>query len=129
MVNKHFVVIGFGAVLLTALTATAQQSSLRTTTGTTNNLTFSQAFALPGVTMAAGTYKFESGPNGTNANIVRVSSKNGLKTFYQGFTTPLANPSGTHNPIVFGEAARGVPSPMAAWYPIGATQAHKFQYP
>ena len=30
-----------------------------------NNLTFSHAVALPGVTLPAGTYAFEAGPGGT----------------------------------------------------------------
>jgi hypothetical protein len=127
MVKRHVVVIAFGAVLMAALSATAQ-SSLRTTSGSINDLTFADAFALPGVSMPAGTYRFESGPKGTHRDIVRVSSKYGQKIFYQGFTTPIAHPAG-QGPVVFGEVARGVPPPMVAWYPIGSTRAHRFQYP
>ena len=127
MVKRHVVVIAFGAILMAALSATAQ-SSLRTTGGQINNLTFAQAFVLPGVSMTAGEYKFESGPNGTHRDIVRVSSRHGQKTFFQGFTAPIAHPAG-HGPVGFGEVALGVPPPMVAWYPIGSTQAHKFQYP
>ena len=35
-----------------------------------NNLTFSQPTALPGVTLAPGTYMFEAGPANTNSNVV-----------------------------------------------------------
>jgi hypothetical protein len=130
MAKRHVVVILLGAVLLAgALSATAQ-SSLRTATGSLNYLTFSQAFALPGISMAAGTYKFESGPNGTNINIVRVSSKNGQRTFYQGLTTPIAHRGAEQGPVMFGEAASGIPLPMVAWHPIGSTQqGYGFQYP
>jgi hypothetical protein len=49
-----------------------------------NNLTFSTAVMLPGVTLTAGTYVFEAGPGGANPNIVRVMSQNRQKLFYLG---------------------------------------------
>ena len=93
---------------------------------TFNNLTFAHAFTLPGVTMPAGTYVFESGPNEMNRNIVRVSSKNLQTVFYQGFTTSLGRPAGQKSVATFGEAARG--APLLVWYPIGTDQGHEFQY-
>jgi hypothetical protein len=126
MFNRHVTVIALGAALMAALGASAQ-TSLRTATWDNNNLTFSHAFTLPGVAMPAGTYVFESGPKGTNANIVRVSSKNGQTIFYQGFTTLIAHPAGRSG-AAFGEAAPGVPPPMVAWYPVGSELAYKFTY-
>jgi hypothetical protein len=127
MFNRYapVLVVVFG-IVLSAVLGTAAQSGVRT--NTFNNLTFPNAFTLPGVTMPAGTYVFESGPNGTNPNIVRVSSKDRLRTFYEGLTIPIARPVG-HGLVTLGEAVRGAPVPVVAWYPIGTTRAHEFQYP
>jgi hypothetical protein len=125
MFNRYVAVLAFGAVLAAVAGVAAQSpvSNLKK-----NNLTFSHAFTLRGVTMPAGTYVFESGPGGSDLDIVRVSSKNGQRIFYQGFTTALAQPAG-HSLVTFGEAAPKAPKPMMAWYPIGTDQGHGFQYP
>ncbi len=125
MFHRHVAVLAFGAVLAAVVGAAAQSGAVPL--GTVNNLTFSHAFTLPGVTLPAGTYVFESGP--TDSNIVRVSSKNREKLFYLGATTAAAHPTGHSVVVTFGEAATGTPKPMLAWYPIGTNQAHKFQYP
>jgi hypothetical protein len=127
MFNRHVAVLAFGAVLAAVVGIAAQAPApvLNAYTGV-NNLTFAHAFTLPGVTMPAGTYVFESGP-GNDPNIVRVSSKNRQKIFYEGFTTALAHPPG-HSVVTFGEAAAGAPIPMLAWYPIGTKKAHGFQH-
>ena len=126
MFNRHVAVLAFGAALAAVVGIAAQAPVLSPYQGV-NTLTFAHAFTLPGVTMPAGTYVFESGPRGNDRNIVRVSSKNRQKIFYEGFTTALAHPPG-HNVVTFGEAAAGAPIPMLAWYPIGTKKAHGFQY-
>ena len=94
-----------------------------------NNLTFSTPVALPGVTLAAGTYVFASGPGGTNPNIVRVLSPNRQKLFYLGFTVPIVRPPQAEPAILtFGEAAHGAPAPIIAWYPVGSNSGHEFIY-
>ena len=129
MFNRHVAVLAFGAVLATVVGVAAQAGAVvQITTRAVNNLTFSHAFTLPGVTMPAGTYVFESGPNDMNQNIVRVSSKNRQTVFYTGFTAALVRPTG-HSLVTFGEAVTGAPIPMLAWYPMGTNQAHGFQYP
>ena len=110
------------------LTASASQAAPMAPLTMANNLTFSKAVMLPGITLTAGTYVFESGPGGTNPNIVRVMSQNRQKLFYLGFTNPVVRPRG-HEPSVltFGEAANGAP-PILAWYPVGSNQGHAFLY-
>ena len=127
MFNRHVAVLAFGAALAAVVGIAAQAPVLSPYQGV-NTLTFAHAFTLPGVTMPAGTYVFESGPRGNDRNIVRVSSKNRQKIFYQGITTTLAHPPG-HSIVTFGEAAAGTPIPMLAWYPLGTNHAHAFQYP
>ena len=110
------------------LTASASQAFNMAPLAMANNLTFSRSVMLPGITLAAGTYVFESGPGGTNPNIVRVMSQNRQKLFYLGFTSPVVRPRG-HEPSVltFGEAAIGA-APILAWYPVGSNQGHEFIY-
>jgi hypothetical protein len=96
---------------------------------TTNNLTFSKPVSLPGVTLAAGTYVFESAPGGTNPNIVRVVSPNRQKQLYLGFTVPIVRPRDAEPDILtFGEAAPGASAPILAWYPLGSNSGHRFMY-
>jgi|SRR5688572_213350 hypothetical protein len=93
-----------------------------------NNLTFSKAAALPGVTLVPGTYEFEAGPGNTNRNVVRVMDQN-RQTVYLGLTIPTARPRGAAAGVVtFGEAARGEAVPILVWYPGGSNQGHGFLY-
>ena len=95
----------------------------------TNDLTFSKAVALPGVTLAAGTYVFEAGPGGTTPNIVRVLSQNRQKLLYLGFTVPVIRRAEVPSSIVtFGEARNGEAAPITAWYPTGSNSGHEFMY-
>jgi hypothetical protein len=113
------------AILVMAASTQAQFMAMRT-----NNLTFSGPVALPGVVLDAGVYMFESGPGGTNLDLVRVTSRNGRKVLFHGFTTLVARPAGrATDPIVsLGEAPAGSPAPIVAWYPAGSTTGHEFRY-
>jgi hypothetical protein len=93
-----------------------------------NKLTFSAPVGLPGVTLGAGTYVFESGPGGTNPNIVRVLSQNRQRLFYQGFTIPVRRPAGYNQPLALGEAVSGEAQTIIAWFPVGASSGHEFLY-
>ena len=94
-----------------------------------NNLTFSHAVALPGVTLAPGTYVFEAGPGGTDDNIVRVLSRNRQRLFYLGFTIPSQRPKDAPvSVLTFGEVGPGRPAPITAWYPVGSAMGHEFLY-
>ena len=95
-----------------------------------NRLTFSAPVALPGVVLAPGTYAFESGPLGTNPAIVRVTSADHRRLLYQGFTISVRRPMTMERSEVLqlGEAPKGSPQPIAAWYPIGNNTGHRFIY-
>ena len=94
-----------------------------------NNLTFSKAVSLPGITLAAGTYVFESGPAGTHPDIVRVLSQNRQTQFYLGFTIPKNRPRNAAPGILtFGEAPAGGAAPILVWYPVGSSSGHEFMY-
>jgi hypothetical protein len=94
-----------------------------------NNLTFSHAVALPGVTLPAGRYVFEAGPEGTNPNIVRVLSPNYQKLLYQGFTVPRHRRfDAAPTVLTFGEPRDGAAPPILVWYPVGTNSGHEFMY-
>ena len=104
-----------------------------------NRITFSQPVALPGVTLAQGTYTFEIGgdrngyvfelekPQGPGTMIVRVTSGNG-RTVYQGFALRVPRPAGLRpdQVITLGEGPLNAPPPINAWYPLGEQYGHKF---
>jgi hypothetical protein len=94
----------------------------------TNALTFRSAVALPGVELPAGTYLFEVVPD--HNDIVRVLSTNRRTVHYAGFTRVVERPANMSlsAPVTFGEAARGMPHPIRAWYPIGLPEGRAFIY-
>ena len=111
------------------VTASASLSANTAPLTMANHLTFSHAVMLPGVTLTAGTYVFESGPGGTNPHIVRVMSQNRQRLYYLGFTFPVIRPAGdAPSVLTFGEAASGAAPPILAWYPVGSNHGHGFPY-
>jgi len=94
----------------------------------TNYLTFSAPFALPGVTLPAGTYTFEAGIPGSY-DVVRVMSRDRGQLYFTAFTKRVDRPRGLANrQIVFGEAPARVAPPVKAWFPIGGAIGHEFVY-
>jgi hypothetical protein len=96
----------------------------------TNYLTFSAPFALPGVSLPAGTYAFQVVAPGSH-DVVRVSSRDGARVYLLAFTNPVDRPNGLRRDyqIVFNEAQAGMAPPVKAWFPIGENVGHEFVYP
>lgn len=125
MFNPRFVLTVSGVVVVALLGAASTQA--RSTR--VNHLTFSGPVSLPGVTLAAGTYTFESGPADTDPKIVRVTTRNSRMVLYQGFTAPVSRPAAARVPeVVFGEAPVGQAIPIKAWYPTHARVGHQFRH-
>ena len=126
MFIRSFVLTGcaLGVALIAA--PSTQGSSMLTTV---NRLTFSAPVTLPGVVLLPGTYTFEAAPLERNHTIVRVLSAD-HRVSYLGFTVPLSRPRTMDRSTVlaFGEAPRGAPQPIDAWYPIGSHLGHRFIY-
>jgi len=124
MTSRRFA-LTTSALLVAAVlgAASMQASALRT-----NYLTFSGPVALPGVTLAPGTYTFEAGPEETDVNIVRVQTRDRRQLLYQGFTTPVSRPMGNVPVVVFGEAPAGAPIPIRVWYPTQSRIGHRFRH-
>lgn len=127
MFRKIALLASLFAVVAGVTATTSQAASQFAPLTRINNLTFSQPAALPGVTLAPGTYMFEAGPANTNHNVVRVSRNR--QTLFVGMTIPTVRARGAEGSLVtFGEAARGEAVPILAWYPSGSNQGHQFLY-
>ena len=118
----------FGLVLGIA----AGAASVNATTATRlTYVTFNGPVALPGVTLAAGTYTFElADPIGASA-VVAVRDRTRTKQYFMGFTQRIDRPGGLSREasVSFGEASRGRAKPIVAWYPPDSTTGMKFIYP
>ena len=128
MVNRKAVVAACGGVIaVLVMTAVASGSSMLLTKA--NQVTFTGPVALPGVTLAGGTYIFEQ-LSPTSPDVIRVWSKDRSRVYFQAFTVRVARPAGmpANRIVSFGEAVAGVPAPITAWYPVHSTMGHRFVY-
>ena len=95
----------------------------------TSYLTFSGSVQIPGKVLGAGTYIFEL-PDSGAWDLVRVSSRDRKTVYLTAFTQIVQRPDGmTRNPsVTFGEAAKGTPPPVQAWYPQDEPNGRAFIY-
>ncbi len=92
--------------------------------------TFSAPVDMPGVTLPAGTYRFELADPESGRRVVRVSDKDGLKV--RGTFLSIANQrmEPANKPLVmFKEAPAGAPEAVKAWWYPGETYGYEFVYP
>ena len=93
-------------------------------------LTFSAPFALPGVTLPAGTYRFSHPDCATDDDTLRVSSQDGSKVFATLLTIPEERPTRSDQPVVvFAEMPHGAPDAIKAWFYPGAAVGDELIYP
>ena len=95
----------------------------------TNYLMFSAPFALPGVSLPAGTYVFDVLATGSN-NVVRVTNRDRSHTYLTAFTVTVQRPKvlPVSRQIVFDEVAAGMTLAVKTWFPIGQSIGHQFIY-
>lgn len=93
-------------------------------------LTFGGDVALPGVTLSAGTYVFSLVNPETTPNLVSVRSTDLSHVYYLGITQPAARPTNLSSArvVTLGEAPRGTPPPVRAWFPRDSAMGHEFVY-
>jgi hypothetical protein len=125
MLKSKLVLVSCVAIVAGLLAARAASGSIPHT----NYLTFSAPFALPGVTLPAGTYTFDVLYRGSE-DVIRVSSRNGAHVYLTAFTVRVQRPKGlpVTRQIVFNEVATGMTPPVKAWFPIGQAIGHEFRY-
>jgi len=93
-------------------------------------LTFSGPVQLPGVTLPAGTYRFELADPDTSRRIIRVSDKDGSKSYGMFLSISDRKLEPADNPVVmFKETPSGVPQAVQAWFYPGETYGYEFAYP
>ena len=121
-------VIAFG--LLVTLGGGATRAAAGGRVDQLTYLTFNRPVALPGVTLAAGTYAFEVRTPYTSGNIILVRDRARQKELYSGFTyrTPRPQNWSEKRQIVLGESAQGEPAPILAWYPVDNEMGFEFIY-
>lgn len=127
MFTRTLVLTACAVALTTLLTSssTKAQGPIRL-----NYLTFNSTVALPGVVLPPGRYAFESGPNGTDRALVRVMSADRQRMHYLGLTNAVSRPAAVplNQTVLLGEASRGEPTPIKAWYLINSPRGHEFRW-
>jgi hypothetical protein len=125
MVNRKWLHVAFGVVLLGLLSTASTGASWNRTT----NFTFSGAVKIPGVTLSAGTYIFEL-VDSNRLDLVRVMSKDRKKVYLTAFTQLVERPaSGKLGlKIVLSETRPGVPPAINVWYPQDDHLGRQFIY-
>jgi hypothetical protein len=127
MFTRTLVLTACAVALATLLTSSATQAH---GPARLNYLTFNSTVALPGVVLPPGRYAFESGPNGTDRAIVRVMSADRQRVHYLGMTNAVTRPAAMplNQTVLLGEANRGEPTPIKAWYLINSPLGREFRW-
>ena len=114
--------LGLALLMVTSSHAWVGQKNL-------SYLTFNGVVALPGGTLAAGTYIFELADQRV-ANLVRVSSRDRARVYFLLSTRTSQRPRemSVDRTVVLGESVPGTPPPIKAWYPAGEQVGHEFVY-
>jgi hypothetical protein len=94
-------------------------------------LTFSGPVGLPGVTLHAGTYSFETPDSMSPANVVNVRDRATRQSVFLGLADSISRPAGSREAgsVLLGEARRDAATPIVAWFPNGDKQGYQFRYP
>ena len=128
MVNRKLVGALCGAaVFAVMLVPSAASMNVHKTT----YLTFSRPVSLPGVALGSGSYTFEIANPETTADVVRVTSRNGGRVYFMGFTRAVARPVsiGRDQNVSIGESAVGVAPPITTWWLPNESTGRQFVYP
>jgi hypothetical protein len=93
-------------------------------------LTFNRAVALPGTELPAGSYTFQLADPTASNDVVEVLNRDRTRVLFLGLTRPVTRPGNlpADRNVVFGEARRGEPVPITAWYPQDESRGYQFLY-
>jgi len=93
-------------------------------------LTFSGPVQMPGITLPAGTYRFELADPDTGRRVIRVSDKDGSKIYGTFLSISDQKMARSSEPVVmFKETPAGSPQAVQAWFYPGETYGYEFAYP
>jgi hypothetical protein len=93
-------------------------------------LTFSGPVNMPGITLPAGTYRFELMDPVDSRRVIRVSDKEGTKNYgiFLSISDQKLQPS-DNAVVMFKEMPAGSPQAIRAWFYPGETTGYEFVYP
>src|SRR5438045_1569119 len=91
-------------------------------------LTFNAPIALPGVTLAAGTYTFEVPDAPFSSSLVRVKSQDGKHVYLTQYARVIARPWGNVPHVTFSETTPGAAQPVNIWFPMNGDDGRQFIY-
>ena len=114
-------------VLILGLLATASTGAINHRR--TTYFTLSGAVQLPGVSLPAGTYIFET-PSENTLNLGRVTSRDRSRVYLTAFTRIVERPAASRldAAVTFGETAANTPPRIDAWFPQGERAGRQFIY-
>jgi hypothetical protein len=119
--------IAYGAALLAVSLASPARADEFTKL---TLLTFSGPVEVPGITLPAGTYRFQLADPTTGRRVVKVSDKDGTKTYGMFITMSNQRMTPSKTPVVmFKETAAGAPPAVQVWFYPGETYGYEFAYP
>ena len=118
------------ATVALALVVVATESVGSVNRGDKATLSFTRTVALPGVTLAPGSYVFEIVDNAGYLDVVRVRNSRTHQPEFTGFTNKVPRPDRLKglSAVTFGEAARNAPAPINVWYPADGSDGRQFIY-
>jgi hypothetical protein len=125
--------ITLGAIALSAALAPVARSQDTADVRRLTLLTFTAPVQLPGVTLPAGTYRFEMADINNAAHTVRVLSEDGQKVHATVHTIPSTLPQRDLNDqetlMMFAERPAGMPQAARQWFYPGRSIGEEFIYP
>ena len=120
--------LGVVAVTLTAVMTPAPAGAI--TYDKLTYLTFSAPVQIPGVTLAAGTYRFRLTNPDTSRNVLQVLSNDGATVYAMFHTIPDGRTALTDEATVsFRETPAGVPPAVRSLFYGGEYRGYEFVYP
>lgn len=93
-------------------------------------LTFSGPVDVPGMTLPAGTYRFQLADPESGRRVVKVSNEDGSKAYGIFLSIPNQRATPANEPVVmFNETPAGMPPAVKMWFYPGETFGYEFVYP
>ena len=119
----RIVLLATALVVASASPGAAQSWRDRTT------MTFTEPVQVPGATLPAGTYVFELVTPEANSAVVKITDKDGRKSFGVFHAVPTRRPQPTEDVVLlFSATAKGTMPAIRGWFPAGGQHGHLFLY-
>jgi hypothetical protein len=113
-----------------ALTLALSSPATATDVNRLTYVTFSGPVQVPGVTLPAGTYRFELADSVVDRSVLEISNQDGTKHYAMLLTMPIERLNASDEPIVlFKETARREPVAVQAWFYPGERAGQELVYP